>query len=103
MATGQNWDVGSGSGLRSIRKSSSVGFGELINNGRRQGTTFPARGQLDSARPRNRTDGSGVNVSQGRGEVLDQAQALILLLLAARDVACHRRGPDHAASGILDR
>src|ERR1035438_9782665 len=52
-ATGQNWDVGSGSGLRSIRKSSSVGFGELINNGRQQETTLSARGQLDSVHTKN--------------------------------------------------
>jgi hypothetical protein len=56
-ATGQNWDVGFGSGLRSIRKSSSVGFGELIDNGHLQDTTIPARGQLDSARPENRRFG----------------------------------------------
>src|ERR1035438_3621969 len=50
MATGQNREVDSGSVLRSMRKSSSVGFGELIDNGRAQGTTFPPQGQLWSAR-----------------------------------------------------
>src|ERR1035441_10206613 len=50
MATGQNRDVDSGSLLRSMRKSSTVGFGELIDNGRAQGTAFSPQGQLWSAR-----------------------------------------------------
>src|ERR1035441_9198341 len=50
IATDQNRDVDSGSRLRSMRKSSSVGFGELIDNGRAQGTAFPPPGQLCSAR-----------------------------------------------------
>jgi hypothetical protein len=47
-------------------------------------------------------NGSGMSVSQGRGEVLDQAQALVFFLLVARDVTCHRRGPDYLAGGVPD-
>src|ERR1017187_1401382 len=50
IATGQNREVDSGSLVRSMRKSSSVGLGELIDNGRAQGTAFPPPGQLCSAR-----------------------------------------------------
>src|ERR1017187_527382 len=50
MATGQTRDVDSGSLLRSMRKSSSVGLGELIDNGQAQGTAFSPQGQLWSAR-----------------------------------------------------
>ena len=42
MATGQNRDVDSGSWLRSMRKSSSVGFGALIDNGHDKEALFPS-------------------------------------------------------------
>src|ERR1035441_2348872 len=50
MATNQNREDDSGSLLRSMRRSSSVGLGELIVNGRLQGTAFPPQGQSCSAR-----------------------------------------------------
>jgi hypothetical protein len=49
MATGQNREVDSGSALRSMRRSSSVGLGGFINSGRPQETAFPPQGQLWSA------------------------------------------------------
>src|ERR1035437_9175202 len=49
IATGQNRDVDSGSALRSMRRSSSVGLGELIDKDRAQGTAFSPQGQLWSA------------------------------------------------------
>ena len=45
---------------------------------------------------------SGVSVRQGRGQVFDQAEPLIFLLLAARDVPRHGRRPDNPAACILD-
>jgi hypothetical protein len=49
MTATQSRDDDSGSAVRSIRKSSSVGFGELIGNGRSKETLFLASGQFSSA------------------------------------------------------
>ena len=49
IVTGQNQDDGSGRKLRSMRKSSSVGFGGFIDNAGAQETRFPAPGQSTSA------------------------------------------------------